>query len=79
MSSGAKLVAGVNILLRDKKKEKPIFQLLIYPATNLKDMETTSYHDYAENYCLTKDDMQFFVDKYLKNKKEAKLDVVSME
>ena len=66
-SAGGNLAAVVSIIAHERGGPPLVYQLLIYPATNLSSFDTNSYHDYAEGYFLTKASMQWFRNHYLKN------------
>jgi len=63
-SAGGNLTAVVTQMARDQAGPKLIFQLLIYPATDLR-MQSRSMEENALGYYLTKPDMVWFADHYL--------------
>ncbi|MFM7964408.1 MAG: alpha/beta hydrolase, partial [Actinomycetota bacterium] len=53
--------------------EKPVFQLLVYPATDMR-MGQQSHKDNAQGYLLTADSMKWFIGHYLQGDEKKKLD-----
>jgi acetyl esterase len=53
--------------------EKPVFQLLVYPATDMR-MGQQSHTDNAQGYLLTADSMKWFIGHYLQGDEKKKLD-----
>ena len=70
-SAGGNLAAAVSLMARDKHGPPIVFQLLIYPATNHA-FDTTSYSDNAEGYWLSKDDMKWFWNHYLRDEEDGR-------
>jgi acetyl esterase len=64
-SAGGTLATVVSVVSRDKGTPPLMFQLLVYPATNLSSFDTDSYRKYAEDYFLKKSSMKWFRDHYL--------------
>lgn len=64
-SAGGNLAAAVTLIARDRKGPKIFAQVLIYPVTNLSDMNTDSYHHFADGFYLTKRYMEKFRSMYL--------------
>jgi acetyl esterase len=64
-SAGGNLAAVISILARDRKTPKIVFQLLIYPATDI----TCSAPSHKTNteYILTPADIRWFMGHYLRN------------
>jgi len=65
-SAGGNLAAVVALMVRDKGTVPLVFQLLMYPATNLAH-DTLSAQQNANGYFLTRDDMFWFRSLYLSN------------
>ncbi|MCG8491297.1 MAG: alpha/beta hydrolase [Sneathiellales bacterium] len=63
-SAGGNLSAVTCLMAKEKSTPLPVFQWLIYPATNM-DMVTQSHTDFAEGYFLTKPLMEWFQGHYL--------------
>ncbi|MEQ1572356.1 MAG: alpha/beta hydrolase, partial [Myxococcota bacterium] len=60
-SAGGNLAAAVCLRLRDRGLAQPAFQLLLYPATDLRCV-SASYHALGEGYLLTKDAIAWYLD-----------------
>lgn len=68
-SAGGNLVAVVSQMVRDRGGPSLVFQLLMYPATDLR-MIAPSIDENAEGYFLTKEDHCWFTGLYLNNEEE---------
>ena len=69
-SAGGHLAAGLALRTRDQRGPRIALQLLIYPVTdNL--FETTSYTEFADGYGLTRANMQWFWECYLRTPADA--------
>ncbi len=64
-SAGGNLAAVVAIMARDHNGPGLVYQLLIYPPTDISSADTDSHRDYAEGYFLNRGDGEWFCDKYL--------------
>jgi len=64
-SAGGNLTAAVALMARDRGGPELVYQVMIYPATNLFDLTTASHRDFAEGYGLTREHVEFFRDSYL--------------
>jgi len=62
-SAGANLAAATCLLAREEEVTPPAMQLLIYPVTTTEDMP--SRRTFREGFLLTKNDMDWFEDRYL--------------
>ncbi len=69
-SAGGNLAAVVALLARERGGPPLVFQLLIYPATDLR-MGSPSIEENAEGYGLTKRDMLWFRGHYLRSEADA--------
>lgn len=63
-SAGGNLAATVCLLLRDAGEPLPAFQLLIYPATDMRQL-AASHTTNAEGYLLTRDSVVYFREQYI--------------
>jgi acetyl esterase len=63
-SAGGNLAAVVCLALREADQPLPAFQLLIYPATDMR-MVAPSHQTNGEGYLLTRDTMQYFRAHYI--------------
>lgn len=64
-SAGGNLAAVISLLARDRKGPQPVYQVLIYPATDMR-MNTPSMEENADGPLLTKAAMHWFIDHYLR-------------
>ncbi|KAL0480465.1 carboxylesterase NlhH [Acrasis kona] len=64
-SAGGNLAAVTAILARDRSIAVK-YQVLVYPVCDLH-LRSSSYDTLGEEYLLTRDSMQYYVDKYLDN------------
>ena len=69
-SAGANMAAVVSMLARDQKGPDILFQVLMCPVTNVSDMNTASYNEFATGYFLTKEWMEAFRGYYLPNRED---------
>ncbi len=70
-SAGGNLAAVSTLMARDRGEPAPIFQLLIYPATDYYLPGTPSIMENADGYFLTRDDMVWFWNHYLNHEVDA--------
>ncbi len=76
-SAGGNLAAAVSQEMTKAKEEfSPIYQLLIYPATNLYE-EEVSMETFSEGFYLTREDVRWYKEQYIHSKEEAKNPQVS--
>jgi len=67
-SAGGNLAAVVCLALREGKQTLPAFQLLIYPATDMR-MVAPSHQSNGQGYLLTRDTMDYFRGHYIPDAK----------
>lgn len=65
-SAGANLAAAVTLMAKDKKSFQFDYQILICPVVN-HNFETLSYFEFEHGHLLSKDDLVFCWESYLKN------------
>jgi acetyl esterase len=65
-SAGGNISAAVCLMAKERGGPKIIFQLLVYPATDLSSLDTESYRKYGTGYDLTKAHVEKCRDKYLR-------------
>ncbi len=70
-SAGGNLAAAVSLMAHDEHGSPLVFQLLIYSATNHA-FDTASYRENAEGYWLSKDDMRWFWNHYLRDEEDGR-------
>jgi acetyl esterase/lipase len=63
-SAGANLAAAVCLMAREAELPPPAMQLLIYPVTDVT-QEMPSRRTFGAGFLLTREDMDFFEDRYL--------------
>ncbi len=68
-SAGGNLTAVVALMARDRGGPPLVFQLLLYPVTDLR-LNTASMEENAEGYFLTKQDMIWFINHYVNNEED---------
>ena len=68
-SAGGNLAAAVSLRAKERGRQAPVFQLLIYPVTD-HDFERASYVENAEGYMLTRQSMRWFWDLYVNTPEE---------
>jgi acetyl esterase len=64
-SAGGTLAAVTALRTRDSESPNIIFQLLIYPRTNIGDYSTPSWDNFQDGYLLTRDIADFYSSQYL--------------
>ena len=69
-SAGGNLAAAISLMARDKGGPRLVHQLLVYPVIE-RDFGTKSYEENANGYQLTRDDMVWFWDHYLRDESDA--------
>lgn len=69
-SAGANLAAALTLMAKDRKAFQFAHQILICPVLN-HNFETLSYFEFERDYLLSKDDLMFCWESYLKNEKNG--------
>ncbi|EQB69029.1 MAG: esterase [Thermoplasmatales archaeon A-plasma] len=69
-SAGGNLSAAVSLMIRDRGVEKPMLQVLFYPALG-PDFFSESLREFSDGFFLTRDQIDWFGDMYLGNKADA--------
>jgi acetyl esterase len=69
-SAGGNLAAVVSLMACDRGGPPLIYQLLVYPVTNLSSFDTDSYHEHGEGYLLTKESMEWYRGHYIGREEE---------
>lgn len=70
-SAGGNLAASTSIALRDAREPMPALQVLVYPVTEI-GADTASMRTLGEGYFLTKPLMDWFMARYLREKRDEK-------
>lgn len=68
-SAGGNLAAVTAIIAKERKTPKIVYQVLIYPITDL-DINRPSYLKNGEGFMLTRAGMAWFIDHYIKNNED---------
>ena len=76
-SAGGNLAAAVTIRIREEGGPALCYQTLWYPVTNIDQLTTKSYGDYATGYRLEKKGMEWFKGHYFSDAKHALYDYAS--
>jgi acetyl esterase len=63
-SAGGNLAAVVSLKARDEKAKFPIYQVLIYPETDLSGFNTSSWKEFSDGYAPTKGDVVWYMEQY---------------
>jgi len=69
-SAGGNLAAVVSLMAREKGGPSLVYQVLIYPVTNVSSFDTNSYREHGEGYILTKDSMEYYRGHYIGHEEE---------
>jgi len=67
-SAGGNLAAVVSLMARDSL----VYQVLIYPVTNLSSFDTDSYREHGEGYILTRESMEYYRGHYVGHEEELR-------
>ncbi|MBF0277057.1 MAG: alpha/beta hydrolase [SAR324 cluster bacterium] len=70
-SAGGNLAASLALFAKREGDPSLKFQLLNYPITDISNFDTASYEELADGYGLTKKQMQWYSEQYLKNPKDG--------
>jgi acetyl esterase len=70
-SAGGNLGAVVSLKSRDENGPAIALQAMVYPVTDLSSFATPSYQEFADGYQLTKAEMEWFRDHYLRSAEDA--------
>jgi len=71
-SAGGNLGAVVSLKSREERGPAIALQVMVYPVTDLSSFATASYLEFAEGYQLTKSEMEWFRDNYLRGMDDAR-------
>jgi acetyl esterase len=71
-SAGGNLAAVVSLKSRDQDGPAIALQVMVYPVTDLSSFATPSYQEFGENHYLTKSEMEWFRDHYLRSMEDAR-------
>jgi acetyl esterase len=71
-SAGGNLAAVMSLKSRDENGPAIALQVMVYPVTDLSSFATSSYEKFGEDHYLTKKQMEWFRDHYLRNMDDAR-------
>jgi acetyl esterase len=71
-SAGGNLAAVVSLKSRDENGPAIALQVMVYPVTDLSSFATQSYREFGEDHYLTKKEMEWFRDHYLRSMDDAR-------
>lgn len=76
-SAGGNLSAATCLMARDKNGPKVTCQVLIYPSTNIYELNTQSWSDFSNDFNISKDEMEKYISLYVPQKEDRKNPYVS--
>lgn len=76
-SAGGNLSAAVSLMSRDKNGPSITCQVLIYPSTNIFELNSKSWSYFASKFNISKEDMEQYISLYVPKKEERKNSYVS--
>jgi acetyl esterase len=71
-SAGGNLAAVVSLKGRDEDGPAIALQAMVYPVTDLSSFDTPSYQEFGEDHFLTKSEMEWFRENYLRTMEDAR-------
>jgi len=71
-SAGGNLSAAVSLMARDKNGPQIACQVLIYPSTNIYELNTQSWSYFANDFNISKEDMEKYISFYVPRKEDRK-------
>ncbi|MCP4753606.1 MAG: alpha/beta hydrolase [Proteobacteria bacterium] len=69
-SAGGNLSAVLTLLARDRNGPKISRQILLYPSTNLSNLDTESYRHFGKGFNLDKTEIEWLIGQYLTDEKD---------
>ncbi|MBW6409600.1 alpha/beta hydrolase [Clostridium weizhouense] len=76
-SAGGNITAVVSLMTRDRKIYNIACQVLIYPSTNIFELNTKSWSYFADKFSTSKQEMEKYISLYVPRKEERKKPYVS--
>ncbi len=76
-SAGGNLSAALTLLAREREPGRILYQLLIYPVTDITNFERESYKTLGQDFGLTREDMIWFAEQYTHSEAERGNPLVS--
>lgn len=71
-SAGGNLSAAVSLMARDKNGPHIDCQVLIYPSTNILELNSNSWSYFITNFNISKEDMEEYISLYVPKKEDRK-------
>lgn len=71
-SAGGNLAAVVSLKSKNENGPAIARQIMVYPVTDLSSFATASYREFADGYQLTKSEMEWFRELYLRSPEDAR-------
>lgn len=76
-SAGGNLSAAVSLMARNKSGPQITCQVLIYPSTNIYELNTQSWSYFANDFNISLEDMEKYISLYIPQKEDRKNDYAS--
>jgi len=76
-SAGGNLSAAVSLMSKDKSGPHITCQVLIYPSTNIYELNTASWSDFSNDFNISKEEMEKYILLYVPQKEDRKNPYVS--
>jgi acetyl esterase/lipase len=70
-SAGGNLATVISLMAKDRGVPGLVFQLLVYPVTDLSSMDNSTYREHGRDYILTKDSMVYYGSHYVAREEDA--------
>lgn len=71
-SSGGNLAAAVSQMIRDKGGPHVTCQVLIYPSTNISELNSKSWSQLSNDFNISREDMEKYISLYIPKKEDRK-------
>jgi len=71
-SAGGNLSAAVCLMAKDKNGPRIACQVLIYPSTNIYELNTKSWSDFSNDFNISKEEMEKYISLYVPQKEDRK-------
>ncbi|WP_315080730.1 alpha/beta hydrolase [uncultured Clostridium sp.] len=76
-SAGGNLSAAVSLMSKDKNGPHITCQVLIYPSTNIYELNTQSWSDFSKDFNISKEEMEKYISLYAPQKEGRKNPYIS--
>lgn len=76
-SAGGNLSAAVCLMVKDNNGPHITCQVLIYPSTNINELNTQSWSDFSNDFNISKEEMDKYISLYVPQKEDRKNPYVS--